>query len=145
MEIHTTRFGTIGVKADEVILFPSGILGLEDCQHWILLADAEDDGLGWLQSTSHGDVALAVVTPRRFVPDYDVRVPRSELAPLLLESFDEAHVLAVLSKSDHGITLNLKAPLVINLRCRLGRQVIHNADEPLRYELCELEPVRKIA
>ncbi|MEX2111979.1 MAG: flagellar assembly protein FliW [Pirellulales bacterium] len=145
MEIHTTRFGTVGVNADDVILFPNGILGLEDCQQWVLLADAEDGALGWLQSTSRADVALAAVSPRRFVPDYDVRVPRSELAPLLLESIDEAHVLVVLSKSEHGITLNLKAPLVINLRRRLGRQVIHNADEPLQYELCELEPVRRIA
>ena len=77
MEIHTTRFGTVGVKSDEVIVFPGGMLGLEDCQHWVLLADAEDEALGWLQSTSHGDVALAVVSPRRFVPDYDVRVGRS--------------------------------------------------------------------
>jgi flagellar assembly factor FliW len=145
MEIHTTRFGTVGIKSDDVILFPSGILGLEDCQHWILLADAQNDNLGWLQSTTHGDVALAVVSPRRFVPDYDVRVPRSELEPLVLESFDEAHVLVTVSKTERNITVNLKAPLVINLRRRLGRQVVHNADEPLQYELCELEPARKIA
>jgi flagellar assembly factor FliW len=145
MEIHTTRFGTVGVKSDEVIVFPGGMLGLEDCQHWVLLADAEDEALGWLQSTSHGDVALAVVSPRRFVPDYDVRVGRSELSPLALETPDEAHVLVILSKSEVGITLNLKAPLVINLERRLGRQVIHNADEPLQYELVTTEPVRKIA
>jgi flagellar assembly factor FliW len=145
MEIHTTRFGTIGVKSEEVILFPGGMLGLEDCQHWVLLADADDDGLGWLQSTSHGDVALAVVSPRRFVPDYDVRIGRSELSPLALDSPDEAHVLVILSKSEAGITLNLKAPLVINLPRRLGRQVIHNADEPLQYELVGAEPLRKIA
>jgi flagellar assembly factor FliW len=64
---------------------------------------------------------------------------------LALETPDEAHVLVILSKSEVGITLNLKAPLVINLERRLGRQVIHNADEPLQYELVTTEPVRKIA
>jgi hypothetical protein len=58
-----------------------GLPGLEDCREWALLADASNDALGWLQSTTRGDVALAVVSPRRFVPDYQVRIPRSELTP----------------------------------------------------------------
>jgi flagellar assembly factor FliW len=152
MEIHTTRFGTVDVEPNDVILFPTGMLGLDDCQHWVLLVDAENESLGWLQSTTHGDVALAVVSPRRFVPDYDVRVDRSELAPLALASSDEAHVLVIVGKTETGITLNLKAPLVVNLRRRLGRQVVHNGDHPLRHELCvagqdevSREPVRKIA
>jgi flagellar assembly factor FliW len=44
-------------------------------------------------------------------------------------------VLVVVGSDEDGITLNLKAPLVINLRRRLGRQVVHNHDLPLRYEL----------
>ena len=152
MEIHTTRFGTVDVEPNDVILFPTGMLGLDDCLHWVLLVDAENEALGWLQSTTHGDVALAVVSPRRFVPDYDVRVARDELAPLALASLDEAHVLVVVGKTGSAITLNLKAPLVINLRRRLGCQVVHNGDHPLRYELCApqqdettMELVRKIA
>ena len=146
MEIHTTRFGTIDVEPADVILFPTGMLGLEDCQHWVLLADAQNQALGWLQSTTHGDVALAVVSPRRFVPDHAVRVARGELAPLALHSPDEAHVLVVVGKNEQNITLNLKAPLVVNLRRRLGRQVIDNADHPLQYELCTTHTeARKIA
>jgi flagellar assembly factor FliW len=135
MEIHTTRFGPIDIEPADVILFPTGMLGLDDCQHWVLLADRDNEALGWLQSTTHGDVALAVVGPRRFVPEHVVRVPRSELASLALGSPQEAHVLVVVGKNEHNITLNLKAPLVINLRRRLGRQVIDNADHPLQYEL----------
>jgi flagellar assembly factor FliW len=69
------------------------------------------------------------------VPQYDVRVPAAELAPLALGSPGDAHVLVVVGSDEEGITLNLKAPLVINLRRRLGRQVVHNHDLPLRYEL----------
>jgi flagellar assembly factor FliW len=145
MEIHTTRFGTVDVDPRDVILFPAGMLGLEDCQHWVLLADTDNEALGWLQSMSHGDVALAVVSPWRFVPGYDVRVGRGELAPLALDSLREAHVLSVVGKTERAITLNLRAPLVINLRRRLGRQVVHNAEHPLQYELCAREPMRKIA
>ncbi len=146
MEIHTTRFGPVDVDANDVILFPGGMLGLDDCLHWVLLADASDEGLGWLQSTTHGDVALAVVSPRRYVPDHQVRVARSELASLVLEDSDEVGVLAIVGKRDGNMTLNLKAPLVINLRRRLGRQVLDNADQPLQYELAAAAaPLRKSA
>src|SRR5207248_5198087 len=85
MEITTTRFGSVAIEPDDVIFFPTGILGLDGCLHWVLLADAQSDTLGWLQSTTHCDVALAVVSPRRFVPDYQVRIARGELAPLAIE------------------------------------------------------------
>ncbi len=143
MEIHTTRFGTVEVEPADVILFPTGMLGLDGCQHWVLLADADNEALGWLQSTTHGDVALAVVSPRRFVAEHAVRVARSELASLALNSLDDAHVLVVVGKNQHGVTLNLRAPLVINLRRRLGRQVIDNAEHPLQYELTTAQPERR--
>jgi len=65
MRITTTRFGRIDVDAADVIRFPSGLPGLEDCREWALLADAGNDALGWLQSTTRGEVAVAVVSPRR--------------------------------------------------------------------------------
>ena len=134
-KIQTSRFGAVEIDALDLLSFPSGMLGLEDCEQWVLLADAQNDALGWLQSTTHSDVALAVVSPRRFVHDYQVRVARSELAPLALESDREAQVLAIVSSGPRGLTLNLKAPLVINRQRRLGRQVVTNGEQPLQYEL----------
>jgi len=143
MEIQTTRFGSVGIEAEDILTFPGGFLGLEDCRHWVLLADAQNDALGWLQSTARAEIALAVVSPRRFVPEYQVRVSRSELAPLALGSVKDAKVLVVVSKNERSITLNLKAPLVINLEQRLGRQVVTNGDNSVQYELSETQPVLK--
>ena len=84
MKIETTRFGSVEIEPDDLLQFSAGMLGLEDCRHWVLLADTENDALGWLQSTSRPEIAFAVVTPRRFVPDYQIRVSRGELAPLAL-------------------------------------------------------------
>lgn len=135
MQIKTSRFGTLDIQAEDVIGFPAGLLGLEDCTQWVLLADAQNDALGWLQCTTRPDVALAVVSPRRFVPDYQFRVYRSELAPLELTHVKHAQVLAVVAKNDRSITLNLKAPVVVNLERRLGRQLIANGDQPVQHEL----------
>lgn len=146
MQIRTTRFGPLEIEADDMIHFPAGLVGLEDCRHWVLLADAENNALGWLQSTSRPAIALAVVSPRRFVPDYQFRVYKSELAALELSKVQDAQVLAIVGKNDRTITLNLKAPLVINLELRRGRQVVANGDQPLEYSLaCEHPPLKKSA
>ncbi len=135
MKIDTSRFGCVEIEPEDLLHFPSGLLGLESCRHWVLLADAENDALGWLQSSSSPEVALAVVCPRRFVPEYQVRISRGELTPLDLTEVREAQVLTIVGKNEQGITLNLKAPLVINLQRRLGRQVITNGEQPLQYQL----------
>jgi len=146
MHITTTRFGRIDIDAGDVIRFPSGLPGLEDCREWALLADSSNEALGWLQCLSRAEVALAVVSPRRFVPDYQVRIPRSELTPLALSDIRQAQVVAVVGTTGTSLTLNLKAPIVINVEGRTGRQVVASGDLPLHYELTlNRQPLRKSA
>lgn len=146
MQIRTTRFGSLEIESEDVIVFPAGLMGLEDCREWVLLADAKNNALGWLQSTSRPEIALAVVSPRRFVPCYQFRVYRSELAPLELRDVKDAQVLTIVGKNDRSITLNLKAPVVIHLERRLGRQVVANGDQPVQYELGgQSAPLKKSA
>jgi flagellar assembly factor FliW len=145
MRINTTRFGRLEIDANDRLLFPAGILGLEECRDWVLLADAENDALGWLQSTVRREIAVAVVSPRRFVAGYQLRVSRSELAPLELTDPRQAQVLAIVGKNEGAITLNLKAPLVVNLQRHLGRQVVANNDDPIQYELNSARRLLKTA
>ncbi len=145
MKINTTRFSRVEIEQDDVLFFPQGLMGLEDCQHWVLLADAENELLGWLQSTTRPEIAMAVVSPRRLVAGYQVRIARNELAPLSLTHPQQAKVLVIVGRNDRSITLNLKAPLLIHLDQRLGRQVLNNADQPLQYELQPLHSMKKIA
>jgi flagellar assembly factor FliW len=135
MLIRTTRFGALSVDLDDLITFPGGLLGFEDCRLWALLSDASNDALGWLQCTTRGDAALAVVSPRRFIPNYQFRASRRELAPLELPSLEDAQVLAIVSEQDGQLTLNLKAPIVINLKTRTARQIVVNDEHPLQFLL----------
>jgi flagellar assembly factor FliW len=140
MEISTRHFGPVTVEADDIVLFPRGIVAFEDCRHWVLLGDHENPMLAWLQSVSRAEVALPVVSPRRLVPDYSVRVARGQLGPLEFSQFDQIYVLAIVSESDGDLTLNLKAPLVINLDRCLGRQIITTDDQPLALPLTTIAP-----
>lgn len=146
MQIATSRFGTVEVAAADVIHFPAGLPGLAGGSDWVLLADAENDVLGWLQSASSPETALAVVSPRRFVEGYQARIARGDLTALELADAESAHVLVIVSTGQGGITLNLKAPLMFNFQRRLGRQVVAVGDQPLQYTLgSDAKPLRKAA
>ncbi|MGC3967099.1 MAG: flagellar assembly protein FliW [Pirellulales bacterium] len=135
MRIRTTRFGTLDVSAEDLLNFPAGLLGLEECRQWVLLADEADEALGWLQATARPELALAVVSPRRFVPDYRFRTFRGELSSLDLQSPADAQVLVTVARHDGELTLNLRAPIVINPSARLGKQVATNDEHPLQYAI----------
>ena len=146
MQIQTTRFDAVEINLDDLLLLPNGLLGVEHCRHWVLLEDVENDAVGWLQSATHPEVAMAVISPRRFVPDYQLRVTRGQLTPLELEAVDQAYILALVSKNHGQLTLNLKAPLIVNLQRRLGRQIIANDDQPIQYSITSpTAPLRKTA
>ncbi len=138
MKIQTTRFGAIQIEPDDILFFRSGLLGFEDCRHWVLLADADNNAVAWLQSMQHSDIALPVVSPRRFVADYQVRLDPGDVDVLQLTAVEQAYVLGVVSRDEETLTLNLRAPLVINLDRRIGCQVITVDNQPMKYELATL-------
>lgn len=142
MKLSTTRFGAVAYEESDVLTFVDGLIGMEHCRQWVLLADASNPALGWLQSTERADVALAVVSPRRFVPDYTVRVARRDIEPLGLTELGDAQVLVIVGQVDGTLVLNLKAPLVIHLGERLGRQIVARDDHSVQHRLHGPVPLR---
>jgi flagellar assembly factor FliW len=49
----------------------------------------------------------------------------------------------VVGTTGTALTLNLKAPIVINLEGRTGRQVVASGELPLQYELTSARPPLK--
>ncbi len=136
MKINTTRFGAVEIHPTDVLEFPLGLIGLEPWREWVVLADGQNTGLGWLQSTERAELALAVVSPRRFVPDYKVRLSSRGLSPL--ETPDGVVPQVVVAVSCHGgeaLSVNLKAPILICLESRRGRQVVAKDDHPVQHWL----------
>lgn len=129
MEVKTSRFGALQASATDVLMFEQGLIGLRHCRRWVVLADAQNSALGWLQCIDDPDTALGVVSPRRFVPDYQLRISRQDLEPLGLAGAGDAQIVVVVARHPEGLSLNLRAPLVINVEGRRGRQVI--AKDPL--------------
>lgn len=135
MLVKTSRFGNVEIEPEDILLFPHGMAAYEDLRHWVLLNDRENESIGWLQSVARPDAAFAVVSPRRFVPGYRIHVKRSQIAPLELADEHAAFVLAVLNRVEGNVTVNLRAPVIINLDRRIGRQIVTSDEQPLRHVL----------
>jgi flagellar assembly factor FliW len=135
MEFNTSRFGTLQIDTDAILLFPEGVIGFPAQRHWVLLREGKSPTFGWLQSISDPELAFAVVTPTAYAPDYQLRFHRDEVATLPWSVTDETLVLAIVSRNDDYLTINLKAPLLINLDRCIGRQLMTCDDQPLQYVL----------
>ncbi|WP_442482090.1 flagellar assembly protein FliW [Aeoliella sp. SH292] len=141
----TTRFGNVPIEPTDVLRFDQGLIGMEMCREWVLLADNTNGALAWLQSLDRAEVALAVVSPRRFVKDYQVRISTRDVAPLGVSTTRDLQVLAILNRHEDTLTLNLKAPIVINLATSRGRQVVAKNDHEVQYVLGATIPMRRSA
>jgi len=146
MQVNTSRFGTVEILPEDILLFARGLIGFESHRHWVLLADGSSSGVAWLQSLTDPCVALPMVSPRRYVPGYRVLIARNQLTPLELAVLDEAFVLVPLGRNEAGLTLNLRGPVVINLNRRIGRQLVTSDEQPLQLALPKIPlPLRKVA
>ena len=146
MKYDTRKFGTLELDPDAILVFPDGLIGFQNQRHWVLLSESNSDTVGWLQSLDDPGLAFCVVTPGAFVAEYALRVHRRELDELPWSREDRSLVLALVSNQGAYLTMNLKAPLLINLDRYVGRQVISCDDRALRYPLpVQPVPLRKIA
>ena len=61
-------------------------------------------------------------------------------SPLAIHDLRQAQVVVVVGSNGTTLTLNLKAPIVINLEARTGRQVVASGELPMQYELSGATP-----
>ena len=134
-----TAFGTFDVSTDEIIAFPAGLPGFEECRRFVVLSSRELDPFQCLQSVEGPSASFLAVDPRRAFPDY--RCVLSDVDRVRLGEPDEASLvwLAVVTVSDDQTLVNLRAPVVVNPTRMLGYQLMpSNSLYPLRFELAQL-------
>src|SRR5690625_2557790 len=132
MQLDTARFGVLEVDEKDIVEFPAGIPGFPDMRKYVLIENSEDHIFHIMQSVEDPALAFILVDPVLFVADYKVKVDKEEVAELQLEEDDDTVVLAIVTvprDNPNGMTANLQAPIVLNPRTRVGRQVVLN-DSP---------------
>ena len=144
MILNTTRFGVIEVDDKAVISMPEGMIGFEGHESYCLIDHQRESVFKWLHSTQDPDLAFLVVDPSDVVSDYEVELPDWDVEFLGLKDANEAVVVATVTidVDSELITANLLAPIVINSRTRIGRQVVlDKSDYEMKHEVYHLRAV----
>ena len=107
-------------------VFPAGLPGFPTCQRFELRQPAGCDPLVWMVSLDHDDLAFAAVKVNRVVDSYHPRLSREDLADL--DTPDPAMLITLalltVSADPDEVTVNLRAPLILNPSTHIGRQAI---------------------
>ncbi len=122
----TSRFGEVAFAQTDVIEFPWGVPGFSTLHRFLALALADQPSFVWLQSLDDPAIALPAADPWQFFADYEPRMPAYATETLGIENAEDFTVLCivVVTTDANDMTMNLMAPVVVNLKTRRGRQVM---------------------
>lgn len=144
MKANTRFFGEIDIADDKIIAMETGMIGFPDLKHFALIFD-EDKGMErsnimWLQSMENGNLAFPVMMPNKIKPDYAPNVNESILAPLGELQAEDIFILTTVTvpKKVEDLSINLKAPIVINAANNKGVQIIVEDDYPVKFKIYDL-------
>lgn len=126
MKIETKYHGNVHIDENETITFSNGIPGFLEEKKFVILPFGEDTGISVMQSVGYAQVAFVVTNPFIFLKDYDFTIDDQAVEQLELESEKDVNVYVILTVQDSfdKTTANLQAPVVINTKRKLGKQVI---------------------
>ncbi len=129
MVVNTRIFGEVTIDADKILRFANGIIGYPDLTEFALIYDeesGENASIRWLQSMQKPEFAMPVVDPLAILGSYDPQVNDE-----LLLSTGELHpeemlvlVTVTVPKDITQMSVNLKAPIIINAKEKRACQII---------------------
>lgn len=141
MFIETGRFGRTEVLPDSVIAFSEGILGFEELRRFVIILSDVCEPIQWLQSVEDPMVSLPIINPFLIKPDYELDVDDMELASIGQPSVEDILVVSVvvLPEDITKTTINLSAPILINVKQRKGRQIVmeYTQENAIKYPAFE--------
>ena len=118
MIIEKTRFGTIDIEEEKIITMKRSMPGFPGRKRFALLDRKESHPFYWFQAIDDPALALVLVNPYLFMPDYVF-----DMKPVLkemewgLERKEDILVLVIVNATygaPEKITANLMAPLLLN-------------------------------
>lgn len=136
MKVDTYLFGSVEVSPEKIITFPNGLVGFEESKRFMLAHEegTEHPTSFTLQSLDDPNLAFQIVDPTSLGFNYELALTDAENALLQSPAAEDVVVMQVLFKKEEdgkaAITPNLRAPLVINTKARVGLQKIMETMQP---------------
>ena len=147
---ETRYFGPVEYNEESVLVFPDGIPAFEQEKRFLAMCQPISEPLVFLQSVAHPNVCFATLPAPAACPGFQLNMAPEDLDALGLEKGRQPAIgrdvlcLTILSLTENAPpTVNLLAPIVINIHTLRGRQAIqtdstysHREALPLREAAC---------
>ncbi|WP_435922723.1 flagellar assembly protein FliW [Paenibacillus sp. DYY-L-2] len=129
MEINTARFGKINVEPNKTWNFASPILGFDESKQFVAIAE-ENGGFEFIQSLNDEHLTFILTDPFLFCPEYDFTLEKRWLDLLQIEREEQVIVRSIVTvRSPSDISMNLRAPIILNAETLIAAQVILEQSE----------------
>ena len=143
MKAKTRLFGTIDIPEEKIIVMEEGMIGFPDMTHFTLIFDEEKENRGkimWLQSMDEPEIAFPVMSPAKVKEDYRPTVSDEILISLGNLTPENTFILVTVTvpKKIEDFSVNLKAPIIINVETNKGVQIIVEDNFPVKFKVYEL-------
>jgi flagellar assembly factor FliW len=124
--VKTVRFGDITIDQQHILHFRDGMIGFHQLKDYFLVESPSLPLLLWLQSVDSPEVAFPIMEPYFFKKDYETPLIDADKFALSKSEGDTLKTFLVMTipVEIERMTVNMKAPVMINLQKRTGTQVI---------------------
>jgi flagellar assembly factor FliW len=131
MELVTKYHGARTYSDEDVIVFKKGLPGFKELKKFIIFPLESNEVFSILHSIEANEVGLVLVSPFTILSDYEFKIPDRDIKELQIDKPEEVLVLTTvtLSSNIENMTTNLKAPIIINIKEKLGEQLILDNDK----------------
>ena len=144
MKAKTRFFGEVDIPQEKVITMETGMIGFPALKHFALIFNEEKgidkSNIMWLQNLDDGDIAFPVMIPTKLKPDYAPNVSEEIIAPLGTLTPENTYILVTVTApaKKEDISINLKAPVIINTENNKGVQRIVEDNYPVKFRIYDL-------
>lgn len=144
MNIKTAYMGEFTIDPSQLISFEHGIPGFEDEKSFVMLPIEENSIFQILQSVKTENLAFIITSPYAVTENYNFDLDEATVHALEIKDEKEVAVFGLISLKDklENSTINLKAPIVLNITNNKAKQVILDIDHfAIRHKI-SLESVK---
>lgn len=126
MEIVTKHHGVRTYSDEDVISFKKGLPGFKELKKFIIFPLKNNEIFSILHSTENSEIGMIMVSPYSISEDYEFKIPDAYVKDLEIVKSEEVLVLTTVTLNSNvkNMTTNLKAPIIINIKEKLGEQLI---------------------
>jgi flagellar assembly factor FliW len=137
MVIDAKDLGMLEIDEKDIVTFEKGLIGLGDLKEFAVLKGDENGIFYWLQSLSDSNVRLVLMDTSKFISDYRPIGENDVISEIGdFSSLEDLLIynITVIPKNFMDITVNLKAPIVINKKTNKAYQMVcDNEKFPIKY------------